>query len=189
MIRRPPRSTRTDTLFPYTTLFRSAELAPTRDIRFRGGYNRAVVAPMVQDLFAPQRVALDGSSDPCSGFAITAANAGCLAQGLSVGQVVAPNPASQYNGLVGGNPDLVPETADTYTVGAVFTPTFLPGFTASVDYFDIKVKGAIQGIGADDILDQCTTTADPFFCGLVHRDGSGSLWRTPDGFEIGRAHV
>src|SRR3546814_3239904 len=25
MIRRPPRSTRTDTLFPYTTLFRSAE--------------------------------------------------------------------------------------------------------------------------------------------------------------------
>lgn len=159
-----------------------AELAPTRDIRFRGGYNRAVRAPTVQDLFAPQRVALDGSTDPCSGFAITAADAGCLAQGLSVGQVVAPNPASQYNGLIGGNPDLVPETADTYTVGAVFTPTFLPGFTASVDYFDIKVKGAIQGIGADDILDQCTTTADPFFCGLVHRDGSGSLWRTPAGF-------
>src|SRR3546814_3602215 len=29
MIRRPPRSTRTDTLFPYTTLFRSAQVAPT----------------------------------------------------------------------------------------------------------------------------------------------------------------
>lgn len=158
------------------------ELAPTRDIRFRGGYNRAVRAPTVQDLFAPQRVALDGSSDPCGGFAITAADAGCLAQGLSVGQVVALNPASQYNGLIGGNPDLLPETADTYTVGAVFTPTFLPGFSASVDYFDIKVTGAIQGIGADDILDQCTTTADAFFCGLVHRDASGSLWRTPDGF-------
>src|SRR3546814_2147502 len=31
MIRRPPRSTRTDTLFPYTTLFRSAALYPAVD--------------------------------------------------------------------------------------------------------------------------------------------------------------
>src|SRR3546814_7995431 len=30
MIRRPPRSTRTDTLFPYTTLFRSGGVAYTR---------------------------------------------------------------------------------------------------------------------------------------------------------------
>src|SRR3546814_15250394 len=30
MIRRPPRSTRTDTLFPYTTLFRDAAFAPSR---------------------------------------------------------------------------------------------------------------------------------------------------------------
>src|SRR3546814_5812395 len=29
MIRRPPRSTRTDTLFPYTTLFRSAQIGKT----------------------------------------------------------------------------------------------------------------------------------------------------------------
>ena len=158
------------------------ELAPTRDIRFRGGYNRSVRAPTVQDLFAPQRVALDGSSDPCAGFAITASDTGCLAQGLSVGQVVAPNPASQYNGLIGGNPNLLPETADTYTVGAVLTPTFLPGFSASVDYFNIKVEGAIQGIGADTIVQTCTDTADPFFCGLVNRDASGSLWRSSNGF-------
>lgn len=50
-----------------------AEFAPIRDIRFRGGYNRAVRAPTIQDLFAPNRVALNGSSDPCAGFAITAA--------------------------------------------------------------------------------------------------------------------
>lgn len=158
------------------------ELAPIDDIRFRGGYNRAVRAPTVQDLFAPQRVALDGSTDPCAGFTITAADVGCIAQGLRVGQTVAPNPASQYNGLIGGNPDLVPEVADTYTVGVVLTPTFLPGFTASVDYFNIKVEGAIQGIGADTILEECTNRADPFFCSLINRDGSGSLWRTSGGY-------
>src|SRR3546814_3262472 len=47
MIRRPPRSTRTDTLFPYTTLFRSARIArPRRDDRQaadgEGGGNTAL---------------------------------------------------------------------------------------------------------------------------------------------------
>src|SRR3546814_4401509 len=46
MIRRPPRSTRTDTLFPYTTLFRSAQLAP---LAFRQGHQ---VAAPEQDLAA-----------------------------------------------------------------------------------------------------------------------------------------
>lgn len=159
-----------------------AELAPTADIRFRGGYNRAVRAPTVQDLFAPVRVALNGSSDPCAGFAITAADVGCLAQGLSVGQIVAPNPAAQYNGLIGGNADLLPEVADTYTVGVVLTPTFLPGFSASVDYFKIDLTGAIQGFGQDTILSLCTEFADPQFCDLVNRDASGSLWRSSAGF-------
>lgn len=158
------------------------EFAPIRDIRIRGGYNRAVRAPTIQDLFAPNRVALDGSTDPCAGRVLTAADRGCLAQGLTVGQFVAPNPAEQYNGLVGGNPNLEPEIADTYTVGAVLTPTFLPGFSASVDYFNIEVQNAIQGIGADEIVQECTASADPFFCGLVRRDPTGSLWRSANGF-------
>ncbi|WP_317152756.1 TonB-dependent receptor domain-containing protein [Sphingopyxis indica] len=159
-----------------------AEFAPIPDIRLRGGYNRAVRAPTVQDLYAPVRVALNGSSDPCAGAAITADDVGCLAQGLTVGQVVAPNPAAQYNGLIGGNPDLLPEVADTYTVGVVLTPTFLPGFSASVDYFKIDLTGAIQGFGQDTILSLCTEYADPQFCDLVHRDASGSLWRSSDGY-------
>ncbi|MEQ1652658.1 MAG: TonB-dependent receptor, partial [Hyphomicrobium sp.] len=160
------------------------EFAPIKDIRFRGGYNRAVRAPTLQDLFAPQLVTLDGVNDPCAGFAITAANTGCLAQGLSIGQVVAPNPADQYNGLGGGNPNLLPEIADTFTVGVILQPSMLPGFSMSVDWFNIKVKNAIQGIGADTIVTQCTNTADPFFCGLINRDASGSLWRTNGGYVI-----
>jgi iron complex outermembrane recepter protein len=158
--------------------------APTRDFTLRGGYNRAVRAPTVQDLFAPNRVALDGSTDPCAGFAITAADVGCIAQGLTVGQFVAPNPADQYNGFIGGNTNLVPETADTYTAGFVFTPTFLPGLSATIDYYSIDVSDAISGIGADTILLACTETADPFFCDLVNRDASGSLWRSPGGFVV-----
>jgi outer membrane receptor protein involved in Fe transport len=164
------------------------EFAPIRDFRIRGGFNRAVRAPTIQDLFAPNLVALDGSTDPCSGFVIgsggsgRAGDPGCLAQGLTLGQTVVGNPADQYNGFVGGNANLLPEEADTYTAGVVLTPTFLPGFTASVDYFNIDIANAIQGIGADTILAACTTTSDPFFCGLVNRDPSGSLWRSSQGF-------
>ncbi|MEI9850437.1 MAG: TonB-dependent receptor [Sphingomonas sp.] len=158
------------------------EISPIADIRVRGGYNRAVRAPTVQDLFSPQFVGLDGTGDPCAGAAITAADRGCLAQGLTVGQIIAPNPASQYNGLFGGNPSLLPEVADTWSVGVVLQPSFIPRLAVSVDWYKIDLAGAVGGIGADTILTVCDNTADPFFCGLVHRDASGSLWRTSDGY-------
>src|SRR5947199_7189590 len=59
----------------------SAELAPIPDVRFRASYNRAVRAPNIQELFAPQFTGLDGSKDPCA-HVITATDYGCLAQGL-----------------------------------------------------------------------------------------------------------
>ena len=160
------------------------EFAPIRDIRFRGGYNRAVRAPTLQDLFAPQLVALDGTNDPCAGFAITAADTGCLAQGLSIGQVVAPNPADQYNGLQGGNPFLQPEVADTWTAGVVLQPGFVPGFSVSVDWFSIKIKDALAPIGADTIVGYCTSGQNPSYCSLINRDATGSLWRSNNGYVI-----
>jgi iron complex outermembrane receptor protein len=160
------------------------EFAPIRDIRFRGGYNRAVRAPTVQDLFAPNRVVLNGSTDPCAGFVLTAADVGCLAQGLSVGQTVAENPAAQYNGFIGGNPNLAPEVADTYTAGVVLEPRWVPGLAITVDYFNIKLDGAVSSIGQDTTLQQCTDNADPFFCGLINRDQFGSIWRSNAGFVV-----
>jgi len=165
----------------------SVEFAPIKDVRFRAAYNRAVRAPNIQELFAPQFVGLDGSNDPCT-KTITATDYGCLAQGLVVGQSPSANPAGQYNGLLGGNPNLDPETATTKTVGVILQPaSILPGFALTVDYFNIKVKDAIQGFGADAILNQCVTGStsavdiDPA-CALINRDPSGSLWLTPGGF-------
>ncbi|MFC4293862.1 TonB-dependent receptor plug domain-containing protein [Novosphingobium tardum] len=158
------------------------DFAPVRDLRFRAGYNRAVRVPNIQELFAPQIVALDGSTDPCSGAPITAADTGCLAQGLRVGQTVAGNPAGQYNGLIGGTPTLRPEVSTTKTLGVVLAPRWVPSLTLSADFFDIKVKGAIQSFGADAILNACVNDTNLFACGLVHRNAAGSLWLTSDGY-------
>ncbi|HEX5182864.1 MAG TPA: TonB-dependent receptor [Allosphingosinicella sp.] len=160
------------------------DFAPVRDIRFRASYNRAVRAPNIQELFAPVVTALDGNSDPCSGHAITAAETGCLAQGLHVGQIVPGNPAGQYNGKLGGVPTLRPEIADTWTAGVVLQPRFIPRLAITVDYYDIRIRNAIQRVGADTILNVCNQTLNPVFCGLVHRDSSGSLWRSAGGFVI-----
>jgi outer membrane receptor protein involved in Fe transport len=155
-------------------------------VRLRGGYNRAVRSPNVLELFSPQNVVLDGTQDPCAGLSASNPLVAKCAQlfGLTTAQVLAieKNPANQYNGLAGGNPDLDPETSDTYTLGVVLQPSFLPGFNLSVDYFDIKVKDYIAGIGADVIINRCVQTSDPFFCNLVHRDAAGSLWLSSNGF-------
>jgi outer membrane receptor protein involved in Fe transport len=166
----------------------SAEFAPIRDVRFRGSYNRAVRAPNIQELFAPQFVGLDGSQDPCSGHPLTATEVGCLAQGLRVGQTVTPNPAGQYNGLLGGNPNLSPEKATTKTVGVVLQPRFIPRLALTVDWWNIDLKGAIQGFGADATITNCVnhSTAGSIApsCALIRRDAAGSLWLTSNGFVI-----
>src|SRR6185437_3152378 len=83
------------------------------------------------------------------------------------------NPAGQYNGLIGGNPKLKPEIADTYTFGIVLTPTVLPSFSATVDLFDIKIKNLISTYGANLIVNQCVYDDNPTFCSMVHRDSAG----------------
>lgn len=162
------------------------EWAPVDGYRFRASYQRAVRAPNILELYSPQNVVLDGSTDPCAGLGVgDALVATCAAAfGLTTAQVLAieENPAGQYNGKTGGNTDLKPETSNTYSVGFVVQPAFIPGFSASVDWFDIKVEDYINTIGADLALSRCLETLDSYFCNLVHRDADGSLWLSSDGY-------
>jgi len=166
--------------------------APVSDVRLRGMYQRAVRAPNVQELFLQQRVQLDGTTDPCAGATPAASAAACALTGVTAAEYgnIAPNPAAQYNGLVGGNSSLAPEKADTYTVGLVFTPKFLPDFNATLDYYNITIKNLLATYGANLVLNTCLTTADPFYCSKVHRtQGTNtgadcSLWINTDGYIV-----
>jgi iron complex outermembrane receptor protein len=89
------------------------------------------------------------------------------------------NPFSGVNGqftiISAASSTLKPEKADTTTIGAVFAPKFLPGFQASVDYFNIKVNGAISAYSAQLILDNCFAAGGTgFFCGFVDKTGTGA---------------
>ncbi len=70
----------------------------------------------------------------------------------------------------GGNPKVRPEKADTVTLGAVFTPSFLPGFSASVDWYKIEIADAISQVGNQAVIDRCELEKAPEFCALITRD-------------------
>jgi len=174
------------------------EWQPIDDIRFRGGFQRAVRAPNVSELFTPAGGAsANPARDPCSansGCVVTTA-ALCIATGVPAGSVFSVGlncPTNQCQAAVGGNPFLKPETSDSWTLGLVFTPTFIPGFTAMFDYYNIKIGGFIAATPIATILANCYSTslnptqsaANPN-CTFVHRDALGTIFTgTGSGFVV-----
>jgi outer membrane receptor protein involved in Fe transport len=174
-----------------------ADLAPIQDLRFRGSYNRAVRAPNIVELFFPQALGLTGSVDPCAGAVVGGkANDGngatlaqCQLTGVTAGQFgnIAANPAAQYQGLFGGNQNLQPEKADTWTAGVVLQPRFIPGLALTADYFNIKVKNIVGSLGFEQVLNGCMgfggVPQDTTLCNFIHRGpNNGTLWAGQDAF-------
>jgi iron complex outermembrane recepter protein len=74
----------------------------------------------------------------------------------------------------GGNPGLKPEKADTWTAGFVLTPTFLHGFSASVDWYKIDIAEAIDKPTAQQIVD-AAYRGDPEYTALVKLDAANNI--------------
>ena len=74
-----------------------------------------------------------------------------------------------------GNLNLRPETAKTKTLGIVYSPSFIPGLTTSLDWYKIDVSNRITAVGVDYILDQCYLAGVKSFCSQVQRDASGKI--------------
>ncbi|MBN9534280.1 MAG: TonB-dependent receptor [Alphaproteobacteria bacterium] len=161
------------------------EWQPIDDFRLRGSYARAVRAPNVVELFSQRSIGLWGGADPC-GTNPTLTAAQCANTGLPAGLYGNPSldcPAGQCSALFGGNQSLKPESADSWTAGIVFTPTFLDGFTATIDYFNIKVKGLINTLPQQTVISGCALSGAPFLCNLIHRGtGTGIIFGTTAGY-------
>ncbi|HEY6621715.1 MAG TPA: TonB-dependent receptor [Steroidobacteraceae bacterium] len=160
------------------------EYAPISDVKFRASFNQAVRAPNIGELFAAQTIGPGGSVDPCWGPTPSLTAAQCAHTGVTAAQYgnLGVNPASQFNVQTGGNPNLSPEKAHTWSYGVVFQPTFLPAFSATVDYYDIRITGAIEAQNGVALINNCGVTGNPAVCDLIHRNANGSLWLTNDGF-------
>ena len=155
------------------------EWSPIHDVRLRAGYNRAVRAPNLDELFEPAVVGAGGTADPCWGTSPVLTQAQCANTGVTANEYghIVVNPAAQINTQVGGNITLKPEIADTYTFGTVLQPEIVPNLVASIDVFYIKIKNTITSLSSNTIINDCALSGDATLCGLIHRGpGTGSLW-------------
>jgi outer membrane receptor protein involved in Fe transport len=156
-----------------TTTFKAGGTwEPVEGLSVRGNFARAVRAPNIGELFSPVNTGLTNlGTDPCATLTTAGAvlpgrpatgptgelRAVCLAQGANLGNINSiPQPnAGQVNSTGGGNLNIKPEKSDSFIVGAVFQPAFIPGFTASIDYYNIKVTGAIGSPTPGDVIAAC----------------------------------
>ena len=123
---------------------------PIEGLRLRGTRSRDVRAPNIQELYTVAN-SIPGvtANDPQKGGARAA-----------------------FLQRQTGNPNLGVEKADTWTGGVVIAPGFLPGLTASFDYYNIKIKNVITQPSPQDIVNACGQSTN---CALVERDSGGNL--------------
>ncbi|HMI18948.1 MAG TPA: TonB-dependent receptor [Sphingomonas sp.] len=164
------------------TYLAGGEWQPVSSITFRGQYQRAIRAPNVNELYGGLSRTNPLATDPCSARQPVAqqsdtVRATCVATGVPAAAVftAAVQPNTFFPVDQGGNPNVGAEKSDTVTFGAVFTPTFIPRLRVSVDYFSIKLDGAISllGGGLNNTLNLCYNVlhdASSQFCQAIRRD-------------------
>ena len=151
--------------------------APIHDISFRGSYGKAVRAPNIGELFQPTTGDSNFFQDPCQpsriglGTQYRATNCAALLAQYGATSTAALQTVSNISGVRSGNPSLKAETATTWTAGIVLRPRFIPGLTASLDWYDINLQGAINTPSPSQLADLCVdvqTLVNPF-CGAIIR--------------------
>ena len=155
---------------------------PVEPLTLRASYAEAIRAPNIGELFSPQQPATIGATaDPCNPQFIGAGTEfrqdNCFSiPGIGPGYNSADFNSAFVPGLSGGNPDLLPETSTSYTIGGVIDGGSLGGllseFTATVDYYNIQIDGAIDALAAFDIASNCVDlpSLDNPFCAQIQRD-------------------
>jgi outer membrane receptor protein involved in Fe transport len=165
-----------------TTYKVDLEWKPIEQLLVRGGYQKAIRAPNIGELFSPQGqnfpsigpgVTSSGgpaglnSGDPCdtrnvyrTGGNGAQVRALCLTQGVPTSLIdtyVYNN--TQIQGTTGGNPNLIEEDADSYSGGIVWQPRFdipwLSRMSVSVDYYSIDIKNAVGTVTASNAVAKC----------------------------------
>ena len=156
-----------------TTWQVGAEFQAIDALKLRATAGTIFRAPTVSDLFGGVVDSFPTFSDPC--------NAANIAGSPNCAQV-APQFDNQVNAKVGGNPFLVPETGDTFTAGAVFSPDLGDhDVTVTLDYWQVDIEDGISSLGVDYTLNDCYVNGNQSACDLVTRNADYTINNIIDG--------
>ncbi|HEY4275157.1 MAG TPA: TonB-dependent receptor [Rhizomicrobium sp.] len=146
------------------------------DVRMRFTLSQSVRAPNLLELYGPVTVTLTSAPNPCGSSAInTTANrkANCIALGAPAAGSV--NTAPQIESITGGNADLKQELSNSWTLGTVLTPSFLPGFQSSIDFFNIAISGAVTTPNVENGCLDAANMQGNAFCNRMTFSSGGVL--------------
>jgi iron complex outermembrane receptor protein len=169
----------------------SVQWRPISDLLVRGNWGQGFRAPALGDTFGGGSQSFDTYLDPCDskfGNAATdpAVAARCAAAGARAGfrqlnqNGVAIAGAGGAQGAYpfqngAGNRFLQPETSVTDTLGLVYSPSWLPGASAALDVYRVKVDNRITGVSATYVANQCYVQNAPSFCSSIVRNAAGEI--------------
>nr|WP_294169363.1 TonB-dependent receptor [uncultured Sphingomonas sp.] len=176
-------------LSDYSTIGRTnawkvdAAYAPVRDITFAGTYSTAVRAPNIGELFGASSQTFAFITDPCNlnqlqnGSEFRAENCAALLTALGADPATYRDPRSvNIPGISSGNRNLSEEEAKTWTAGVILQPSFLRGFSARLDWYNIKLEDAINQVEPEEVAELCVdqATLDNPFCDLIVRQSGAT---------------
>lgn len=152
-------------------------------LRMRATYSEALRAPNISEIFGAASQTFFRIDDPCKSSELDLlANAdtrkkNCAALGVAA-DFDSDYDSGSIEGLSGGNKDLNEEKAETTTIGLVFQPEYIDGFSMTLDYWKIELTDAISSVGAQSILDRCVDSENGInnqYCNLITRGSNGEI--------------
>ena len=148
---------------------------PVESLVVRGTVSEAFRAPSTPELFDGASTGFPEATDPCADNPNP--NANCLSTGVPAGgynsdgvEQIPTREGGSFNW--GEDFSLTPEEADIVTVGVVWEPEFLDGFSTTIDYWNIELTNAISTVGTQARLDGCFERGE--YCETINRFGPDS---------------
>ncbi len=149
------------------------------DLLIRGTVAEVFRAPRIVDLFGGRFASSDGFTDPCNGYRPGTAGAPLPVACQNVatdGSFSATD--TQLSAFHQGTASLKPEQGQVITWGFVYDPSWLQGFSTTVDVWRVQLSDTIGTIGTQNILNACARSGS--FCNLFSRDENGEIIRLFD---------
>lgn len=159
------------------------EWRPIGDLLLRGTVAEVFRAPTIGNLFTGPSGNAPTAADPCVGYVndpahVNACGAPTGATNIPATGIEASG-LSQTTGVVSGSVyagyDLKPEQGRSYDWGLVYDPSWLPGFSMSVDYWRLALNDTITTVGAQTVLNACYGNNASPFCSFIHRGTDGQI--------------
>ncbi len=146
---------------------------PAEAIELRANYSSVFRSGSLPERFEPQVFVSEFAPDPCGNEPTSTQRENCEANGVPGGAYT--QALETFEVLLGGNPDLRPETGGSYGIGLSYAPAWAPGLSASIDYFKTELSNSIGGSDVQALLFECAQYGIADSCDRIHRNPDGSV--------------